>query len=43
MVGPDTIDCIAPAQGWEAFWQAQVKAKREAAPWRQGVAAETTP
>jgi glutamine synthetase len=25
LTGPDTIDCIAPAQGWEAFWQDQVQ------------------
>ncbi len=31
--GPDTIDCIAPAADWAAFWQQQVAAKRAAAPW----------
>jgi hypothetical protein len=31
--GPDTIDCVAPAQGWEAFWQEAAAAKRRAAPW----------
>jgi phthalate 4,5-dioxygenase len=31
--GPDTIDCIAPAQGWSAFWQQAAAAKRAAAPW----------
>ena len=43
--GPDTIDCIAPAQTWEAFWTAQATAKREAAPWRDGraVAPSTLP
>jgi hypothetical protein len=32
--GPDTIDCIAPADGWQVFWQAAAAAKRRAAPWR---------
>ncbi|MBL8305101.1 MAG: aromatic ring-hydroxylating dioxygenase subunit alpha [Rubrivivax sp.] len=31
--GPDTIDCIAPAADWAAFWQQQAAAKRAAAPW----------
>ncbi len=33
MTGPDTVDGIAPAQEWEAWWQAQVTARRDAAPW----------
>jgi phenylpropionate dioxygenase-like ring-hydroxylating dioxygenase large terminal subunit len=33
ITGPDTIDCIAPAQGWEAFWQAAAAAKRQGAAW----------
>ncbi len=33
MTGPDTIDCIAPAQGWEAFWAMQARAKRDGAAW----------
>lgn len=37
---PDTIDCIAPAPDWERFWADAVRAKREAAPWRQPAAAE---
>ena len=36
--GPDTIDCIAPASGWEAFWTRAAAAKRAAAPWLQGAA-----
>jgi phenylpropionate dioxygenase-like ring-hydroxylating dioxygenase large terminal subunit len=32
-VGPDTVDGIAPAQGWEAWWQQAVRAKREGSPW----------
>ena len=31
--GPDTMDCIAPAHGWQAFWQEAAAAKRAAAPW----------
>jgi phthalate 4,5-dioxygenase oxygenase subunit len=32
--GPDTVDGIAPAQGWERWWQDAVKAKRDSAPWQ---------
>ena len=31
--GPDTIDCIAPAAEWPAFWQQAAAAKRSAAGW----------
>ena len=31
--GPDTIDCIAPAEGWEAHWSRAAAAKRAGAPW----------
>ena len=31
--GPDTVDGIAPASDWQAWWQAAVKAKRAGAPW----------
>jgi phthalate 4,5-dioxygenase len=31
--GPDTIDCIAPAAGWQVFWQEAAAAKRAQAPW----------
>lgn len=31
--GPDTVDGIAPAQGWQDWWQTAARAKREAAPW----------
>lgn len=34
--GPDTIDCIAPAEHWDAFWQEQVRAKRAGASWLAG-------
>jgi hypothetical protein len=33
LTGPDTIDCIAPAAGWEAHWVERVAAKRAAATW----------
>jgi phenylpropionate dioxygenase-like ring-hydroxylating dioxygenase large terminal subunit len=33
LVGPDTVDGIAPAAGWQDWWRAQVQAKRERAPW----------
>lgn len=33
VTGPDTIDCIAPADRWEAYWQEQVRAKRAGAGW----------
>jgi phenylpropionate dioxygenase-like ring-hydroxylating dioxygenase large terminal subunit len=33
LVGPDTVDGIAPAGEWPAWWREQVKAKREHAPW----------
>jgi phenylpropionate dioxygenase-like ring-hydroxylating dioxygenase large terminal subunit len=33
LVGPDTVDGIAPAGEWPTWWRAQVKAKRDAAPW----------
>ena len=31
--GPDTMDCIAPAAGWQAFWQQAAAAKRAGAAW----------
>ena len=34
-VGPDTIDCIAPAQGWESYWTSAAAAKRANAAWLQ--------
>jgi len=33
--GPDTVDGIAPASDWQAWWRAAVAAKRAAAPWAQ--------
>ena len=31
--GPDTVDGIAPAADWQAWWQGRAAEKREAAPW----------
>ncbi len=31
--GPDTIDCIAPAASWEAYWARAAAAKRAGASW----------
>ena len=31
--GPDTVDGMAPATGWAAWWQQAAQAKRDAAPW----------
>ena len=33
--GPDTMDCIAPAAGWQAHWQQAAAAKRAGADWLQ--------
>ena len=41
--GPDTIDCIAPASGWLAHWQAGAAAKRAAAPWLAAAPAAAQP
>jgi phthalate 4,5-dioxygenase len=38
--GPDTVDGIAPAQGWQDWWQGAVRAKRDAAPWSAPVPAD---
>ena len=32
-MGPDTVDGIAPAQDWQAWWRHAVDAKRQGAPW----------
>ena len=36
--GPDTMDCIAPAAQWEAYWQQAAAAKRAGAAWLQASA-----
>ena len=33
LTGPDTIDCIAPAAEWDAFWREPRRPKRAGAPW----------
>ena len=33
MTGPDTVDGIAPAADWQAWWHAAADAKRKQAPW----------
>ena len=33
MIGPDTVDGIAPAKDWKAWWHNTVEAKRNAAAW----------
>ena len=33
MLGPDTVDGIAPAGTWGTWWQAEAQAKRDNAPW----------
>ena len=33
LTGPDTIDCIAPAERWQEHWREQVDAKRRGAAW----------
>ena len=33
MTGPDTVDGIAPAQAWDAWWKEAALAKRNKAPW----------
>ena len=41
--GPDTMDCIAPATGWQAFWQQAAAARRTGAAWlRPAQPAQTT-
>ena len=32
-IGPDTVDGIAPAEGWQDWWRKAVDIKREGAPW----------
>ena len=33
--GPDTMDCIAPAQHWDRTWRDACTARRQQAPWLQ--------
>ena len=34
MIGPDTVDGIAPADDWQGWWQTAADAKRKQAPWK---------
>ncbi len=43
VTGPDTVDCIAPAEGWMAFWQQASAARRARAGWLQASAAAAEP
>ena len=43
MIGPDTVDGIAPAGAWPTWWKEQVRAKRESAPWTGKAAAPVVP
>jgi hypothetical protein len=36
-IGPDTVDGIAPAHGWETWWRNAVDQKRKSAPWNAAV------
>ncbi|MBW8316531.1 MAG: aromatic ring-hydroxylating dioxygenase subunit alpha, partial [Hydrogenophaga sp.] len=42
ITGPDTVDGIAPAEGWQTWWQDAVRAKRESAPWKNAAAQAAT-
>ncbi|MFN9765172.1 MAG: aromatic ring-hydroxylating dioxygenase subunit alpha, partial [Pseudomonadota bacterium] len=37
--GPDTIDCIAPEQDWQAYWKSHAADQREGAAWLAAAAA----
>ena len=36
-VGPDTVDGIAPTEGWESWWRGAVQHKRDGAPWQAAI------
>jgi phthalate 4,5-dioxygenase len=40
--GPDTMDCMAPASGWQVHWLAAAQAKRTGAPWLAQAQTEPT-
>ena len=42
-IGPDTVDGIAPAEGWQDWWRKAVDAKREGAPWHAALDSTHTP
>lgn len=41
-IGPDTVDGIAPAHNWQAWWQHAVEAKRAGAPWPAALTSVST-
>ena len=43
MVGPDTVDGIAPAGDWSNWWQSTAKAKRDGAAWLRAPEASEAP
>ena len=43
MRGPDTVDGIAPADAWQAWWQQTALAKRRGAPWLRETPAAADP
>jgi phthalate 4,5-dioxygenase len=43
IAGPDTVDGIAPANDWQAWWKAAVAAKRANAPWASANEMVATP
>ena len=40
--GPDTVDGIAPTQGWQDWWREAIDAKRAGAPWAAAIAPAQT-
>ena len=42
-IGPDTVDGIAPTQGWQDWWRQAVDLKREGAPWHAALDTAHTP
>ena len=36
-IGPETVDGIAPTEGWQTWWQEAVQHKRDGAPWHASV------
>ncbi|MDW5443073.1 Rieske 2Fe-2S domain-containing protein [Polaromonas sp. SM01] len=43
MTGPDTVDGIAPAGEWSAWWQEQARIKQANAPWKAQTTQQVTP
>jgi hypothetical protein len=38
MTGPASMDAIAPAEGWEAYWREVDRKRRDGAPWARSAA-----